>query len=333
MNKTETNITAKPGYKKTKLGWIPEEWELLQFKNVFDFVKSYSFSRNDLTFNSTEGEVYYIHYGDIHSKFKSLILNLNNDNSEEIPLLKLTAQPNGDLVYLKEGDLVIADASEDYEGVAACIEIGGVAESKMVIAGTHTFVARDKAGKTANKFRPYILKNWPVAKQLMKIATGISVYGISKTNLSKVKVPIPPLPEQKKIAEILSTWDEAIQKTESLIQKKEQLKRGLMQQLLTGKKRFDGFEGEWKLKSIKSFSRVVTGSTPRTNNPKFYKGDYLFVSPSDMGDVKYIVETEKTLTKEGFEEGRMIPKGATLFVSIGSTIGKTAIAGSDLTTN
>ena len=58
-------------------------------------------------------------------------------------------------------------------------------------------------------------------------------------------INLPPLPEQKKIAQILSTWDQAITATERLLENSQQRKKGLMQQLLTGKKRLPGFEGEW----------------------------------------------------------------------------------------
>lgn len=66
------------------------------------------------------------------------------------------------------------------------------------------------------------------------------------TTLAKYLVDLPPLPEQKKIAQILSTWDQAITATERLLENSQQRKKGLMQQLLTGKKRLPGFEGEWE---------------------------------------------------------------------------------------
>lgn len=69
---------------------------------------------------------------------------------------------------------------------------------------------------------------------------------ISKSSYLKIKIPLPPLPEQKKIADILSTWDKAIETTQALIDKLQLRKKGLMQQLLTGKKRLPGFEGEWE---------------------------------------------------------------------------------------
>lgn len=68
---------------------------------------------------------------------------------------------------------------------------------------------------------------------------------VSLTDFKKIKLPFPPLPEQQKIAAILSTWDEAIEKTQSLIDQLRQRNEGLAQQLLTGKKRLKGFSDAW----------------------------------------------------------------------------------------
>ncbi|MDQ7004815.1 MAG: restriction endonuclease subunit S [Ghiorsea sp.] len=75
---------------------------------------------------------------------------------------------------------------------------------------------------------------------------GAGRYKLNKAALEKLPVLIPPLPEQKKIAQILSTWDKAIETVEKLIANSQQKKKALMQQLLTGKKRFPEFDGEWK---------------------------------------------------------------------------------------
>lgn len=75
-------------------------------------------------------------------------------------------------------------------------------------------------------------------------ATGVP--SLSKSTIERIMIPLPPLPEQEKIAEILSTWDKAIERQTQLIQKLELRKKGLMQQLLTGKKRLPGSTDEWK---------------------------------------------------------------------------------------
>ena len=75
-----------------------------------------------------------------------------------------------------------------------------------------------------------------------KFSDKTGVPGINRNDIHALKVAIPPLPEQKKIAAILSTWDKAIKRIESLIEANEKLKKGLMQQLLTGKRRLPGFD-------------------------------------------------------------------------------------------
>lgn len=90
---------------------------------------------------------------------------------------------------------------------------------------------------------------------------GAGRYKLNKASLEKIPLLVPPIAEQKKIAQILSTWDQAIATTERLLDVTHQQKKALMQQLLTGKKRFPGFEGEWKYAQFgKVFKeRVETG--------------------------------------------------------------------------
>ncbi|HQO09128.1 MAG TPA: restriction endonuclease subunit S [Clostridiales bacterium] len=99
------------------------------------------------------------------------------------------------------------------------------------------------------------------------------------------------------------------------------------------KLRFPGFTEEWQEKRLGEIGKITTGSTPSTFVEKYYNGEYLFVSPFDISDKKYIFTTQKTLTEEGFKKTRNIKKCSVLFVCIGSTIGKIAVAGTDLATN
>jgi len=81
---------------------------------------------------------------------------------------------------------------------------------------------------------------------------------ISQTMINPISLPLPPLPEQKRIAEVLSTWDQAIQLTEQLIRQKEQRKKWLMQNLLTGKMRLKGFSGESQFRVLGKFITEVS---------------------------------------------------------------------------
>lgn len=111
----------------------------------------------------------------------------------------------------------------------------------------------------------YLFFNNPSSrKQITEQSTGTKVKHTSPDRLCSVVGLIPPLPEQKKIAQILSTWDQAITTTEHLIDLARQQKKALMQQLLTGKKRFLGFDGEWKNHHLSDVATIVMGSSPKS---------------------------------------------------------------------
>jgi type I restriction enzyme S subunit len=89
----------------------------------------------------------------------------------------------------------------------------------------------------------------------------------------------------------------------------------------------------WRRVRIDSVGTVVTGSTPPTRERSYYGRDRMFVSPADLGRNKYVSSTVKMLSMRGFSRSRRVPVGSTLFVCIGSTIGKVGIASADLATN
>ncbi|AFT81702.1 type I R/M system specificity subunit [Leuconostoc carnosum JB16] len=102
---------------------------------------------------------------------------------------------------------------------------------------------------------------------------------------------------------------------------------------MTPQIRFQGFTDDWEERKLSEIGKIVTGNTPSTSNKGYYNGDFLFVSPADIQENRYVNKTTTTLTELGFKTGRLVPKGATLFVSIGSTIGKIGQSICDVITN
>ena len=97
--------------------------------------------------------------------------------------------------------------------------------------------------------------------------------------------------------------------------------------------RFKGFCDDWEQRKVAEIGNIITGSTPKTSISDNYGGEFLFVSPADIQGNRYVDETITTLTKKGFDQGRKIRERASLFVSIGSTIGKVAQTSQESTTN
>lgn len=90
------------------------------------------------------------------------------------------------------------------------------------------------------------------------------------------------------------------------------------------KLRFPEFDDEWQFKKIGDISNVITGNTPITSDRSLYGNEYDFISPGDMNSGRYITNSKQKLSEKGFKKSRQITIGSTLFVCIGSTIGKIA---------
>lgn len=228
-------------------------WQTKKLGDVMDFVPTGAHSRNDMT-SATDNpnQVFNIHYGDIHTKYFTYV-NLDKDT---VPvLIENTVRDN---MRLQDGDLVVADASEDYDGVGSSVELRNV-RNRKVIGGLHTFALRSKNAEFAPGFTGLMLKNPATHKRLMQMSVYSKVYGLTKSSIASVDVSYPKKPEQQRIVGVLEVWDEYIEKLEQKIALKEQLKKGLMQQLLTGKRRMPGFSGEWDSISLGDLVSITTG--------------------------------------------------------------------------
>lgn len=220
--------------KETKLGWIPEDWQVKKVSDVFDFLSTNSFSRSQMHYEVSENSIYNIHYGDIHATYNEAILDFNIEKS--VPIIFDEIEISNSATFLKEGDVIIADASEDYKGVGEAIELKNINEKK-VLAGLHTFALRDKSSLTSIGFRAYIFKNPKVSKAIKVIATGSKVFGISKANLQKIELILPPIQEQQRIAYVFSSANQEISSLQNQLDRLKEQKKGLMQKLLTGEVR------------------------------------------------------------------------------------------------
>lgn len=241
---------------KIQLKNIPSDWEIRQIKDVFNFLSTATYSRADL---NEEDETQYLHYGDIHTKFNFHL------NFEKNSLYRISDEKIKNYALLKDGDLILADASEDYDGVGKGVEVMKIG-NKKAIAGLHTFLLREKADLFADGYKGFLPSCSIVREQFYRFATGTKVYSLSKESLGSVQVLIPPLPEQKAIAECLTTWDDAIEKQTQLIAAKEQRKKALMQQLLSGKKRLPGFDDKWRKVKVRDIGTISSAGVDKKIN-------------------------------------------------------------------
>jgi len=202
-------------------------WLAPQLTNLYRFRRTNSLSRDKLNYET--GTIRNIHYGDIHTKFKPLF----RAGEEYLPFINPDASANGfdDDAFCDEGDIVLADASEDLDDVGKAIEIVSL-DGERVVAGTHTILATRRGSRPVVGFGGQLFQSAAVRAGIKKEAQGTKVYGISVNRISAVPIPIPPTEsEQQKIADCLGSLDDLIPAEGQKLEALQQHKLGLMQQL------------------------------------------------------------------------------------------------------
>ncbi|WP_212745378.1 restriction endonuclease subunit S [Aliarcobacter thereius] len=309
---------------KLRFKEFSEEWEDKLFGEIYTFLQTNSFSRALLNYEF--GEVKNIHYGDIHTKFKSNFY-LEKENvpyiNEDIDISKLTNDN-----FCREKDLVIADASEDYKDIGKTIEIIDLNNEKLV-AGLHTYIARDTKDKMALGFGGYFMQTYNIRLQMMKFATGISVLGISKSNLVKIKIKIPQKQEQEKIAIFLSSIDEKIEKLTKKDELLQQYKKSIMQKIFSQEIRFKDDKGkefpEWEEKKMGDVSKLQGGYAFKSN--EFIKEGIPVIRISNISNNNnYIDDNNMVYYNEISNDKKFSIKNGDLLVAMsGATTGKSSI--------
>ena len=159
---------------------------------------------------------------------------------------------------------------------------------------------------------------------------------LSGAIVKSITIPLPPLNEQKAIADYLSHADDLIGSLERLIAKKRYLKQGMMQELLTGRKRLPGFTSGWRESTIGRLAQVVGGGTPSTRISTYWGGGIPWFTPAEIRKVGsgLVSRSERTITEEGVasSSAHLLPAGSVLVTSRAS-VGNCAIAACPLATN
>ncbi|CAD5368395.1 restriction endonuclease subunit S [Escherichia coli] len=236
--------------------------------------------------------------------------------------------------HLKTGDVLIVRTG--YPGTACVVtpEFEGSNAIDIVIA-------RPDMDKIIPEYLCAYTNSHIGKSQVLDLQGGMAQKHLNVGAYQVLKINLPPLREQKKIAQILLTWDNAISVTEKLLANSQRQKKALMQQLLTGNKRLldeNGvrFSGEWKITKLIQMGKVVSGGTPDTNMAMYWEGDILWLTPTDVTALtgRFVSNTSRKITPAGLlnSSAVLLPKGS-LMVCTRATIGALAISTSEICTN
>lgn len=239
------------GMKKTEIGMIPEEWDVQSFSDTFRILNNNTYSRAELNYAS--GQFRNIHYGDVLILFPEVLDCTRGD----VPYINDEVRISGSAQPLQDGDVVIADTAED-ETVGKVTEVTNTSD-KPVMAGLHTIPCRVKSGEFVSKWLGYYMNSHLYHDQLLPYIHGTKVSSVSKGSLGDTLIIVPKTPEQKKIVDALSDIDSLIVDLGKVIRKKKDIRQGTLQMLVTGKKRLEGFSGDWVDCTLDSIAYVLNG--------------------------------------------------------------------------
>jgi type I restriction enzyme S subunit len=273
----------RPGYKETKIGWIPEDWETASLGDI----STVFVSNVDKKSNSEEIDVLLCNYTDVY---------YNDYIKPGIDFMKATASENEIKKYkLQSGDVIITKDSETNLDIAVSAIVK--AEFPNLICGYHLAIIRPQKNKIYGEYLNKLFRLSIIRNSFSKLANGVTRFALSLSAIKNAIIPVPNFSEQIKIAEILSIWDEAIEQARKLIEVKKRRKKALMQQLITGIRRLKPFAkptkknsyrffdlpADWSCLKIKEIAQECSGrNTGKNDLPVFACSKHLgFVESSE----------------------------------------------------
>lgn len=256
---------------------IPEGWSVKKLGEVTTLLTNGFVGSATPHYTEDETGVIYI---------QGFNVNINSFDLTGIKKVTLEFHKKNKKSCLQEGDLLTIQTGD----------IGVTARVPKYLAGSNChalIISRFDTAICNSKFYLQYYNSSICQSRFKKIETGSTMKHLNVGDLESEYIPVPPLPEQEKIADILGTWDEAIEKLSSLIEQKKLLKKGLMQRLLTGKTRLNGFTQPWKEVKLGEIGTITSAGVDKKivegeklvkllNYMDVYRKDFLYSSDMSM---------------------------------------------------
>ena len=287
----------KEGYKKTEIGVIPVEWEVVELeKGCSRIIGGGTPSKNNDNYWNN-GTILWA----TPTEFTK-----NNNRFISTTTLKITQEglENSSATLLKEGTVIMSSRAT----------IGECKINTIEMTTNQGFISYECNQKLNNVFLLYLISFYK--NRIIKVSSGSTFLEVSRTTMRNFKIPLPPLKEQKEIANILSTADKKIEAIELQIQKAETLKKGLLQKLLS-----DELWENIKLEDISDF--ITKGSTPTTYGFDWQEEGILFLRSECVSKNGLKLEPAKYISKEAHAHlARSEIKANDILITITGNVGR-----------
>lgn len=225
---------------------IPEDWTVVPFQQLLDFRNGINADRR-----AYGKGVAFINVFEIISK--------GHLKAQDIPGRVSIDKKSIESYLVRRGDIVFNRSSETQDEVG--LSSVYLDDAPAVFGG---FVIRGQCKHAVDPiYSGYAFRSPAIRTQIVARGQGAIRANIGQSDLKQVHAPLPPLDEQRAIAEALSDADALIESLDKLIAKKRQIKQGTMQELLTGKRRLPGFSGEWDAKRLGTLLTIRHGKSQK----------------------------------------------------------------------
>lgn len=295
-------------FKQTDLGLIPEDWDVVELGERSEIYRGGSPRPIEAYLTNLPNGINWIKIGDVSPNAKYI------EHTEE--RIKQSGVAHSRRVY--KGDFLLSNSMSF--GRPYILKVDGCIHDGWLVVQNYNATFN-------SDYLYYILGAEQTLKQYNAMVAGSSVQNLNKEKVSKVCIPIPSLPEQKRIADMLSRADELLVRLDKLIAKKQAVKQGAMQQLLTGRTRLKGFNEPWKEVNIASDTTVKAriGWQGLTTDEYLDNGRHLLVGGTDFLNGSIDWEHCKYVSEWRYKQDVNIQlKNGDVLISKDGTIGKVA---------
>ncbi len=303
------------GYKNSRLLTVPHEWSIQPLSKV-SFMKGrigwQGLKQTEFTTNHDEPFLITgVNFKDGEIRWDEAY----HVSEERYELAKEIQLKSGDVLMTKDGT------------IGKLLYVSDIPFPHKATLNSHLLVFRPIRKSFIPKYLYYQLDYKYFKKHIELTKSGTTFFGLSQESVGKFHIPLPPIPEQNAIAEVLSDTDKLIQSLEKQIAKKHLIKKGVMQRLLAPKE-------DWEKKQIGELAEVVGGGTPSTTNSNYWNGKINWFTPTEIGDTKYVRKSLRKLTREGLKQSsaQLLPIGTILLTSRAG-IGDISITMEEASTN
>lgn len=287
---------------------VNNSWKNVTLSQIGTFQKGSGISRAE----SNSGVLPAVRYGELYTVHNNYVRTYTSHISREVANKALRVH---------YGDVLFACSGETKEDIAKC---AAIIDNSEVYAGGDIIVLSPTT-EVDPIFLGFILNTPNVIQQRAQKAQGDAIVHISADSIKSIEITVPEYAEQIKIAKVLYDIDTLIVNLEKLIAKKKAIKQGAMQELLTGKRRLPGFDGEWKTSKIGDFGAFVSGSCFPLAHQGRQGEKYPFYKVSDFnnpGNERYLKQANNYVSPEVADSlgCKIIPPKAIVIAKIGAAI-------------